>query len=103
MVYPEGFEPPTLDVEERCSIQLSYGQMKYYMRFVSVCQVVLLDRIELSLPPYQRGVLPFNYKSIGTLPLIRTEILLPFERSDFTNLSSRALVPAEGIEPSQER
>jgi hypothetical protein len=28
-----------------------------------MCQVVLLDRIKLSLPPYQRGVLPFNYKS----------------------------------------
>ena len=35
----------------------------------------------------------------GTLPLIRTGRTSPFERDDFTNLSSRALVPAEGIEP----
>jgi len=29
---------------------------------------VLSERIELSLPPYQRGVLPFNYKSMVPLP-----------------------------------
>ena len=39
--------------------------------------MVLLERIELSSTPYQGVILPFNYKSI--------------------------LVPAEGIEPSQER
>ena len=27
MVRPEGFEPPTLCSEGRCSIQLSYGRM----------------------------------------------------------------------------
>ncbi len=24
---PEGFEPPTLDSEDRCSVQLSYGRI----------------------------------------------------------------------------
>ena len=33
-----------------------------YIIYMSV-SMVLLERIELSLPPYQRGVLPFNYKS----------------------------------------
>jgi hypothetical protein len=27
MVRPEGFEPPTLWFEAKCSIQLSYGRM----------------------------------------------------------------------------
>jgi hypothetical protein len=31
-----------------------------------VACLVLLEGIEPSLPPYQGGVLPFNYKSIGT-------------------------------------
>ena len=40
--------------------------------------------------------------TFGTLPLIRTERTSPFERDDFTNLSSRAfyLVQPLGIEPS---
>ena len=36
-VRPEGFEPPTLGSEDRCSIQLSYGRFKY-----SVPTVVLI-------------------------------------------------------------
>ena len=39
--------------------------------------------------------------SIGTLPLIRTEKTSPFERDDFTNLSSRVLLVAQaGLEPA---
>ena len=30
MVRPEGFEPPTLGSEDRCSIQLSYGRTMSY-------------------------------------------------------------------------
>ena len=41
MVRPEGFEPPTLGSEDRCSIQLSYGRTMlrrgtaYYASFVA--------------------------------------------------------------------
>ena len=38
--------------------------------------------------------MPLYYKSLGTLPLIRTGTTSPFERDDFTNLSSRALFGA---------
>ena len=42
---------------------------------------------------------PLYYSQLfGTLGLIRTDNTTPFERDDFTNLSTRALVPAEGIE-----
>ena len=33
MVRPEGFEPPTLGSEDQCSIQLSYGRIKYLRKF----------------------------------------------------------------------
>ena len=66
LVQPPGIEPG--------SSVLQTGAMTTSAK---VAYLVLLERIELSLPPYQRGVLPFNYKSI--------------------------LVPAEGIKPSQER
>ncbi len=36
----------------------------------------------------------------GTLAQIRTERTSPFERDDFTNLSTRALVGPVGIEPT---
>ena len=37
-VRPEGFEPPTLGSEDRCSIQLSYGRFKYSVpTVVSIC------------------------------------------------------------------
>ena len=36
----------------------------------------------------------------GTLARIRTERTSPFERDDFTNLSTRALVGSVGIEPT---
>ena len=37
-VRPEGFEPPTLGSEDRCSIQLSYGRMKHSVpTVVSIC------------------------------------------------------------------
>jgi hypothetical protein len=65
LVLPPGIEPG--------SSVLQTGAMTTSAK---VAYLVLLERIELSLPPYQRGVLPFNYKS---------------------------MVPAEGIEPSQER
>ena len=44
-------------VEDRCIIH-----------YTKAGKLVLLERIELSLPPYQRGVLPFNYKSLVPLP-----------------------------------
>ena len=65
LVPPPGIEPG--------SSVLQTGAMTTSAK---VAYLVLLERIELSLPPYQRGVLPFNYKS---------------------------MVPAEGIKPSQER
>ena len=37
---------------------------------------------------------------IGTPPPIRTGRTSPFERDDFTNLSTRALVGPVGIEPT---
>ena len=38
--------------------------------------------------------------TLGTLAQIRTERTSPFERDDFTNLSTRALVGPVGIEPT---
>ena len=32
----------------------------YYTLFYTVCQLVLLDGVEPSSPPYQRGVLPLQ-------------------------------------------
>ena len=78
-----------------------------------MCQVVLLKRIELLSNPYHGFVLPLNYRSCvsaldqqmyqkilqplqerhnknGTPGLIRTDRTAPFERADFTNLSTGA-------------
>jgi hypothetical protein len=51
---------------------LYYSQLcVLYCVYISV-SMVLLERIELSLPPYQRGILPLNYKSVGARDEIRT-------------------------------
>ena len=74
----------------------------YYTVFLELCQLalVLLERIELSLPPYQRGVLPFNYKSIGTPCLIRTDSQLLLRESALPiSVKGHCLAPLGGIEP----
>jgi hypothetical protein len=37
-VRPEGFEPPTLGSEDRCSIQLSYGRVVCSCAALAICQ-----------------------------------------------------------------
>ena len=64
--------------------------------------MVLLERIELSLPPYQRGVLPFNYKSNGTPPPTRTgtSLLLRESRLPIAPEGCKRLERAIGFEPT---
>ena len=61
--------------------------------------MVLLERIELSLPPYQRGVLPFNYKSLVPCPRFeRGELLLLREMTLPICPAGHYLVPRWRIE-----
>ena len=62
--------------------------------------MVLLERIELSLPPYQRGVLPFNYKSLAGLRGI--EPLPAVSKTVMISISPKPdyVAPGVGIEPT---
>ena len=42
MVRPEGFEPPTLGSEDRCSVQLSYGRSRLF-RLENTCFRIYLQ------------------------------------------------------------
>ena len=51
MASPEGFEPPTYGLEVRCSIQLSYRDIK----------MERVEGIEPSQPAWKAGALPLSY------------------------------------------
>ena len=68
--------------------------------------LVPLTRIELVITAYQADVIPFNYKGymFGTPPEIRTQnsrMILPFEESDFTNLSRGATIWYQELDSNQ--
>jgi hypothetical protein len=49
MARPEGFEPPTLCLEGRCSIRLSYGRSDYHFHFKPFLDLVSSD-LSLTVP-----------------------------------------------------
>ena len=58
------------------------------------------ERVELSSTDYESDAPPDKLIALGTPAQIRTERTSPFERDDFTNLSTGAfLVRIEGLEP----
>ena len=74
MVSPGGFEPPTHGLEDRCSIQLSYGPTLYHAIQTQFQKMERMMRIELTPSAWKAEVLPLNYirKKIGAEDEIRT-------------------------------
>ena len=81
LVAQAGLEPATHEFSIHCS---TIGAI--------VPLFGVLWGIEPSRSDSQSDMRPLHqqHHMLGTLPLIRTETTSPFERDDFTNLSSRA-------------
>ena len=71
-----------------CLLNVCY----YYSLFFYSCQVVLKERIELSIQSYQDCVIPVNYKSIGTPSRTRTDTILLLRETPHTNWAIGAFV-----------
>ena len=72
----------------------------YYSVFFFACQVVLEERIELSIQSYQDCVMPFNYKSSGLACRNRTHIREVEARCIIHYTKARYMAPGVGIEPT---
>ena len=79
VVRPEGFEPPTLGSEDRCSNPLSYGRVgDYISSFHAHCQHIAMPKTRNTLLLIRSYWIPFQEKSSLQGRLL---LLLPYQPS----------------------